>query len=136
MSNKKPSKNSKDIRLAATSKIWSFAIGMLAICIPLSNATNSGVILPITVVVGATVGTASVWRASTEKLTGEIQAAEKIKQLEGRIADLETIVTSEKIDWRLFIEPSPESKVLTKGISSVEGKEKPKQIAEASGDPS
>ena len=75
---KKLSKNSQDIRLAATQKIWSLAIGMFAICIPLSNATNSGAILPITVVVGATLGTASVWRASTKESINNSQVSRKL----------------------------------------------------------
>ena len=133
---KKPSKNSKDIRLAATSKIWSLAIAMFAICIPLSAATRSGPILPLAVVVGTTMGTASVWKGSIEESTGDRLMAEKIKQLEGRIADLETIITSEEINWRQSLEPSSSSKILGKIASSVEERENLKQIAEASVDPS
>ncbi len=132
----KPSKNSKDIRLAATSKIWSLAIAMLAICIPLSAATKSGPILPLAVVVGTTLGTASVWRGSTEESTSERLNTERIKQLEGRIADLETIITSEEINWPHSLEPSSKSTVLGKVASSVEEREKLKQLAEASVDPS
>ena len=121
---KKPSKNSKDIRLAATSKIWSLAVAMLAICIPLSAATKSGPILPLAVVVGTTLGTASIWKTSTEESTSERLRAEKIKQLEGRIADLETIITSEEINWRHSLEPSSPSTVLGKVASSVEEREK------------
>ncbi len=133
---KKPSKNSKDIRLAATSKIWSLAIAMFAICIPLSAATRSGPILPLAVVVGTTMGTASVWKGSIAESTSDRLMADKIKQLEGRIADLETIITSEEINWRQSLEPSSSSKVLGKLASSVEEREKLKQIAEASVDPS
>ena len=61
---KKFSKNDKDMRLKATSKIWSLAVAMLAICIPLSAATKSGPLLPLAVVVGTTVGIASVWGGS------------------------------------------------------------------------
>ena len=132
----KPSKNSKDIRLTATSKMWSLAIAMLAICIPLSAATKSGPILPLAVVVGTTMGTASVWRGSTKESTSDRLTAEKIKQLEGRIADLETIITSEEINWRHSLEPSSKSTILGKVASSVEEREKLKQIAEAGVDPS
>ena len=120
----KSSKKAKDIRLIATSKIWSLAIGMFAICIPLSEATNSGPILPLAVVVGTTLGTASVWRASTEESTSDRQTSEKIKQLEGRIADLETIITSEEINWRNSLEPSPNSPILEKIESRAEEREK------------
>ena len=123
---KKLSKNSQDIRLAATQKIWSLAIGMFAICIPLSNATNSGAILPITVVVGATLGTASVWRASTKESMNNSQVSGKIKQLEERVANLETIITSENINWQSLIESSPKNAVLNEDSSSIEEIEQPK----------
>ena len=123
---KKLSKNSQDIRLAATQKIWSLAIGMFAICIPLSNATNSGAILPITVVVGATLGTASVWRASTKESINNSQVSGKIKQLEERVANLETIITSENINWQSLIESSPKNAVLNEDSSSIEEIEQPK----------
>ena len=126
----KSSKKPKDIRLEATSKIWSLAIGMLAICIPLSAATKSGPILPLAVVVGTTLGTASVWRYSTEESTSDRQTSTKIKHLEGRIADLETILISQEINWQQSIEPSSESAVLGKISSSLEERKKLKQIAD------
>ena len=126
----KSSKKPKDIRLAATSKIWSLAIGMLAICIPLSAATKSGPILPLAVVVGTTLGTASVWRYSTEESTSDRQTSTKIKHLEDRIADLETILISQDINWQHSIEPSSESAVLGKISSSLEERKKLKQIAD------
>ncbi len=131
----KSSKKSKDIRLAATSKIWSLAIGMLAICIPLSAATRSGPILPLAVVVGTTMGTASVWRSSTEESTGDRQISAKIKHLEGRIADLETILISQEINWQHSIEQSSESAVLGRISSNLEKREKLKQISETSVEP-
>ena len=128
-------KNAKDIRLKATTKIWSLAIAMFAICIPLSAATKSGPILPLAVVMGTTLGTASIWRGSTEESTSLRQTSEKIKQLEGRIADLETIITSEEINWRQSLEPSSPSAFLGKVVSSVEEREKLKQITLANADP-
>ncbi|MDJ0535584.1 MAG: hypothetical protein QNJ70_24370 [Xenococcaceae cyanobacterium MO_207.B15] len=121
---KKTSKNAKDARLRATSKIWSLAVAMLAICIPLSAVTKSGPILPLAVVVGTTLGTASVWRGSTEELTTDSQKSDKIKQLEGRIADLETIITSEEINWRHSLEPSSKNAIFGKVASRVEEREK------------
>ncbi len=122
--NKKSSENSQDIRLKATSKIWSLGVAMLAICIPLSAVTRSGPLLPLAVVVGTSVGTASIWKESTEELTSDAQKSEKIKQLEARIADLETIITSEAINWRHSLEPSPNSLILEKIESRVEEREK------------
>ena len=120
---KKFSKNDKDMRVKATSKIWSLAVAMLAICIPLSAATKSGPLLPLAVVVGTTVGTVSIWGGSIEQLTGDSQKSEKIKQLEGRIADLETIITSEEINWSHSLEPSSQSSILGKIASRVEERE-------------
>lgn len=105
----KPSGKSKDIRLNVTSKIWAYATGMLAICIPLSAATNSGVILPITVISGAAIGTASVWKFSNQNSTNQSGASDKFKELEGRIADLETIITSADLNWQQSIEPTAKS---------------------------
>ena len=120
LSDKKLSKNAKDIRLTATSKIWSLAVPMLAICIPLSAVTKSGPLLPLAVIAGTTVGTVSVWRGSIEELTGDSQKSQKIKQLEDRIADLETIITSEEINWEHSLEPSSTSSILRKIESRLE----------------
>ena len=106
----KSSKNAQDIRLKATAQIWSLASALFAICIHLSAATRSGPILPLAVVVGTTLGTASIWKGSSEEATSLSLTAEKIKQLEARIADLETIVTSEEINWRQSLSPSSWSK--------------------------
>ena len=125
------SKNAQDIRLKATTKIWSLAIAMFAICIPLSAATRSGPMLPLAVVVGTTLGTASIWKGSSEEATSSRQTAEKIKQLEGRIADLETIVTSEEINWRQSLSPSSPSGFLGMAVSSVEERKKLKQSPSA-----
>ncbi|OKH20077.1 hypothetical protein NIES593_20050 [Hydrococcus rivularis NIES-593] len=100
---------SKDIRQKVTSKIWAFATGMLAICIPLSAATDSGPIIPIAVVAGAAVGTASVWKSSDKKSANSLEVSNKIKELEGRIADLETIITAGEIDWQQRIQPTAKS---------------------------
>ena len=127
----KSSKNAQDIRLKATAKIWSLAIAMFAICIPLSAATRSGPMLPLAVVVGTTLGTASIWKGSSEEATSSRQTAEKIKQLEGRIADLETIVTSEEINWRESLSPSSPSGFLGTAVSSVEERKKLKQSPSA-----
>lgn len=130
----KTSKNAQDIRLKATAKIWSLAIALFAICIPLSAATRSGPILPLAVVVGTTLGTRSIWKGSSEEATSSRQTAEKIKQLEGRIADLETIITSEEINWRYSLEPSSQGVFSGKAISSVEESKKFKQISSANVD--
>ncbi|MEL7245828.1 MAG: hypothetical protein AAGM40_26365 [Cyanobacteria bacterium J06573_2] len=80
-------KPQKTGRVAATSVIWGVSAGMLAICIPLVIVTKTGAILPFAAIVGAAVATFAVWR-------GEYNS--QVKQLEERIALLETIVTKEE----------------------------------------
>lgn len=114
----KPPEKFKDVRLSVTSKIWAYATGMLAICIPLSAATDSGVILPITVISGATIGTASVWKFSNQNSTDRNRTSDKFKELEGRIADLETIIASDNLNWQQSIEPTAKSSYTSQRIHS------------------
>lgn len=81
-------------KVRATVAIWSFATGMLAICIPLVAITSSGVILPLLVMLGAAGGTASVWRASAPHRQAELRSAQAVKALEERVIALETICIS------------------------------------------
>jgi uncharacterized small protein (DUF1192 family) len=91
------SQHQKDIRLAATSKIWTFATGMLAICIPLSAVTRSGPILPLAVITGATAGTYVVWRNPENQSRNNLSPG-TVKELEQRIANLEAIVSHQELD--------------------------------------
>ncbi len=91
------SQHQKDIRLAATSKIWTFATGMLAICIPLSAVTRSGPILPLAVITGATAGTYVVWRNPENQSRNNLSPG-NVKELEQRIANLEAIVSHQELD--------------------------------------
>ncbi|MGC1393436.1 MAG: hypothetical protein WA828_04065 [Coleofasciculaceae cyanobacterium] len=54
-------------KIAAIAIIWSFATGMLAICIPLVSITNSGMILPLAVIFGANWSTKIIWDSSIQK---------------------------------------------------------------------
>ena len=83
----KPQKTGK---VAATSIIWGVSAGMLAICIPLVMLTKSGAILPLATIVGAAVATFAVWRGGNQNF--------EVKQLEERIACLETIVSTDELD--------------------------------------
>ena len=87
MGKKSSQKNSK---VKATSVIWGCAVGMLGICIPLVAITESGIILPLLVILGAGSGTAAVW------FSPEFTQPEEsdLKSLEERIITLETIYTS------------------------------------------
>lgn len=88
----------EDIRVSATSKIWGFATGMLAICIPLSAATNSGPILPLAVISGAAIGTGAVWQPSDKKSRNNALQSTQVEALEERIANLETIVSGDELN--------------------------------------
>ncbi|HEY9853936.1 MAG TPA: hypothetical protein V6D28_30990 [Leptolyngbyaceae cyanobacterium] len=84
----------KDIRLTATQKIWSYATGMLALCLIFSPARNN-IILPIVIVGGAAGATAFVWR---DRKPVYSLAKNKIQQIEQRLANLETIVGNDDLD--------------------------------------
>jgi hypothetical protein len=89
----------KDVRVAATSRIWGIATGMLAICIPLTAVSRSGPILPLAVITGAAVGTVSVWRSSDKKRPNSNLSPNTVEALEERIVNLETIVGSDAINF-------------------------------------
>ena len=75
----------------ATAVIWGATVGLFALCIPLTAVVQSGPLLPIFVILGASVGTAAVWLAPTQLHREE---APTIKSLEDRIMNLEAICTS------------------------------------------
>jgi hypothetical protein len=90
----------RDIRIAATSKIWGFATGMLAICIPLTAVARGNPILPLAVITGAAAGTAAVWQSSDKKSPHGTLSQNNLEKLEERIANLETIVGTEEINFQ------------------------------------
>ena len=91
MSQKSTDKNPK---VRATSVIWGCAIGMLGVCIPLVAITESGVILPLLVILGAGGGTAAVWFSPDRRQLEEAHLTQTMKALEERVMNLETIYTS------------------------------------------
>lgn len=89
---------SQDIKVATTTKIWGFTVGMLAICIPLSAVTRSGPLIPLAALGGATASTLAIWRSDEKKSKPTYFPVQQIELLEQRIADLETIVSSDESD--------------------------------------
>jgi hypothetical protein len=82
-------------KVATTAIIWAFATAMLAICIPLVGVTQSGSILPLTLILGVTGITAVVWRTNS---TGDGNISElknNVAELQQRIVDLEAICSSD-----------------------------------------
>ena len=52
------------VKIGSTAIIWSLATGMMAICIPLVKITDTGIILPLAVVVGVSLSTIAIWLSS------------------------------------------------------------------------
>ena len=88
----------KDIKVITTKKIWEMTVGILAICIPLAAVTKSGPILPLAAIAGATLSTVAVWRAEEKKSTSPDVLSQQLEILQQRLANLETIVSSEEFD--------------------------------------
>ncbi len=86
-------------RVRSTAIIWGFATAMLGICVPLTAVAESGAILPLAVIIGASGGTVSVWR-STRRSDSNINAEsqERLSALQARIIDLETICSSQEFE--------------------------------------
>ncbi len=85
------------MRLTATAIIWGFATGMLALCIPLVGMTGTPV-LPISVIIGATIGTVVVWRSSEHQSRNNLFLTSSVKELEQRVANLEIICSNQELD--------------------------------------
>lgn len=49
------------VKIGSTAIIWTLATGMMAISIPIVKMTGSGIILPVTVVVGVSLSTIAIW---------------------------------------------------------------------------
>lgn len=83
-------------KLAATAIIWGFATGMLGICIPLVSMTDSGVILPLAVIIGASFTTTVVWLSFNRVSRNTVELSNNIESLKEQEATLETIDNKEK----------------------------------------
>lgn len=91
----------EDIRVKSTGAIWGMSMGMLALSIPLSAVTQTAFI-PVVVIAGASVATLGVWwrpgikggKPPTNK--EQLNAQQRIAELEERLANLETINNFER----------------------------------------
>lgn len=102
MANKleKDSEQFKDIRVTTTQKIWSYATGMMALCLIFAPHKNT-IVPPIIVATGAAVSTAFVWRS--DKNSKESLPSERLQQIEERLANLETIAGTSDLDLQARI---------------------------------
>ncbi len=83
-------------RVKATGSIWAMATAMLGICIPLVAITESGVILPLAVILGASISTTTVWNKFGKHRDRHLQATQQTQRLEQRLQTLEAILTSDE----------------------------------------
>lgn len=99
-------------KIATTAIIWGFATGMLAICIPLVAITESGPLLPLAVILGASGGTLAVWRSFQRESATVSQLKSTMKQLNERVITLEAICSSNELEiQQRFQELEPKDKV-------------------------
>jgi hypothetical protein len=90
----------RDPRVAATAAIWGISVGLLGVCVPLIALTNSGVLLPLLVLVGASVSTSAIWLSSrSPQPAKQRKLAQTVVTLEERVTNLEAICSS--VDWDL-----------------------------------
>lgn len=92
-------KPGQDARLGVTHKIWMFATVMLALC-AMGGAMHGGlgILVPLAVLAGAALSTAAVWGAFDNRTEKKLPpAATDLKQLEERLANLETIASYERL---------------------------------------
>ena len=82
-------------KVVATAIIWSLATGIMAICIPLVKISESGFILPLTVIIGVSISTVAIWLSDNRKA---IKSSNNFQQIEERIRVLETISNIEDLD--------------------------------------
>ncbi|MEQ9355399.1 MAG: hypothetical protein RIG63_08505 [Coleofasciculus chthonoplastes F3-SA18-01] len=85
-------------KLAATAIIWGFATGMLGICIPLVSMTDSGVILPLAVIIGASFTTTVIWLSFNRVSINTVELSDNIESLKEQEATLDTMDNNEKFD--------------------------------------
>lgn len=93
----------QDVRLSATTRIWVITVAILGVCVPLSAVTRSGAILPLVAIGGAAVGTVAVWRSDEQKSKTNYLQQQQIELLEQRLANLETIVSSDDLNLQMKI---------------------------------
>lgn len=89
-------KDSQDVRAALIEKIWKYGTGMLAISAIFGIVRGNNVV-PVVVASGASVSTMVIWCASDKR---ERASSLEIKKLQQRIADLETIASSDVLHNR------------------------------------
>ena len=96
--------NQDSLRAGLTTKIWGCAMGMLGISIPLSaivgqHGGGAAAIIPLSVIAGAAISTAAIWNpfaARSKQAPSKGPEAERVAELEERVASLEMILNYEE----------------------------------------
>ena len=99
-------------KVFATAIIWAFATGMLGICVPLVRMTNSGVLLPLIAILGASGSTLMVWRPVQRRTQTLPEQIANLQTLEQRVKNLETICSSPEFDLQKSLK-QVESKIVS-----------------------
>lgn len=94
------SKKLRKVQLTTTLGVWIIATGMLALCIPLVTITKSGIILPLTVILGVSVVTITIWQSSNIQTINSITLSNSMKELEQRVTNLEVICSNEELSFQ------------------------------------
>jgi hypothetical protein len=87
-----------DIRLQTTLWIWGLSIPLLCACVPIVAITDTGITLPLLVLLAAALGTSSVWYLASYQPNS--QALTELKQITDRIEILEAIASHDRLDDR------------------------------------
>ncbi len=88
-------KSQRHPKVYATRVIWGWATAMLAICIPLVDETDSGLWLPLAVIVAAGGATTAVWMSPHLR---QRHAPQHVRSLEQRVEVLEAICSRAELD--------------------------------------
>ena len=83
------------VKIGATAIIWGFATGMLGICVPIISISESGITLPLVVILGANITTIIVWYSGSYKSRKSVQDLQKIEE---RVRNLEAICSDKELD--------------------------------------
>lgn len=92
-------------KVFATAIIWAFGTGMLGICVPLTGLTNSGVVLPLLVILGTSGSTIMVWRPPQLRVRQLSEQMDSFQSLEQRVKNLETICSSPEFELQKSLKP-------------------------------
>ncbi len=74
--------NKKNIEVDSTAIIWGCTTGMMAIF------AQSSIILPLAVILGATISTVAIWNNDSKKY---LESSNNFREIKQRVSDLETI---------------------------------------------